>query len=167
MKNNTINLFKFLLLTIVFTLVTSCGGNESEEAPLEDEYFRLVVDNEEFDLTYVNFIDVTGDRSIYVSAGLYPDRYHITLVADELKGVGAVKAPENESSDGIGLYDFDEDVDESFDDSDTLNETEIKITRHDTYVEGNFSGIVKENFTSTPRTKIVSGTFKVRYNFGN
>lgn len=154
-------LFPFLALAIVL-VSTSC--KEDDDVPEENEFFRINVDGLNVELTYQNAVDVSGDNSIFVSGGLHPDDYSITVIADELLSTGTITCAENESSESVRLVIYsgpDRDL-TSYDDSNDTCESVITISRNDSYIEGTFTSFVTENSSSNPETLYVTGSFKVR-----
>ena len=155
------NLKKFPLLLFVLITILSCSSED--EAVKEDEFFRINVDGKVINLTYQNSIDISKDKSVFVSGGLYPDYYSVNVVAVDLKGVGSITGAKNPEGYSIKLGIFsnpDRDL-TSYYDSDDTSKSEIIITRNDNYIEGSFSGNVTESFSSKPEIKFISGSFKI------
>lgn len=159
------NLFKFkfpIVLIVLTTLFIACDADDS--APEEEEFFSIVVDGLPVNLTYTNAIDLSNDNSIFLSGGLFPDDYTISVVADNLTSTGSISCAVNETdySVRLGVFSGPNNDLTSYDDGDDTCQSTITITRNDAYIEGSFSSVLIETSSSTPETVIVSGTFKIR-----
>ncbi|QJP35102.1 hypothetical protein F0365_12235 [Nonlabens sp. Ci31] len=163
MKSTFKNSFILLALSILIIATTSCS--EDDSAPQENEFFNINVDGVPIDLTYQNAIDLAGDNSIFVSGGLYPDDYSVTIVSDELTSTGTITCAENERgiySVRLGIFSGPNNDLTTYDDDDDTCQSSITITRNNTYIEGTFTATLKETSFSNPETVNISGSFKVR-----
>ncbi len=154
----------FTILAVSFSLLAFTSCDKDDSAPQEEEYFNITVDGLSIVLTSQNAVDSNGDNSIFVSGGLHPDRYSITVVSSELRSTGTITCADNEERYSVLLSIFsgpDNDL-TSYSDSDNTCQSTITISRNDSYIEGTFSSIVTESFGSNPETVFVSGSFKVR-----
>ena len=147
----------------LFLVITTLSCSSEEEAAVEDEFFKIEIDGEIVDLTYQSSVDITNDKSVFVSGGLYPDNYTVNVVAAQLLGVGSITGAINPEGYSIYLGTFSgPNRDATFySDSDDTTGSEIIITRNDTYIEGSFSGTVKETRGSNPSYKYIKGSFKI------
>jgi hypothetical protein len=163
MKLSFKNSFILLAVSILIIATTSCS--EDDSAPQENEFFNINVDGVPIDLTYQNAIDLAGDNSIFVSGGLYPDDYSVTIVADDFTETGTVTCVTNDNGGAsvrLGIFSGPNDDLTSYSDRYDTCQSSITITRNDTYIEGSFTAILQETSSSNPEIVNISGSFKVR-----
>lgn len=144
-------------------LFTSCKSDD-DNAPTEDEFFTMVIDGTPVSLSAQSATDADGDNSLFVSGGQFPDDVSITLVSNELMGVGVVTCADNQENYSVRLVINNGTGNSvtSYDDGEDTCESVITISRFDSYIEGNFTSFVRENSSSDPEVLLITGDFKVR-----